>query len=256
MGRKLYEGVSGFDRLIERQMLLREERNKLVHHRIIEQGGTPYRFITISRDVGAGGDAIATELARRLGWKLYDREIVDFIARESNVLRELVEQLDEEGQSRVNDSVERILSIFQRPGFGNDQYHVALLHTLSALAEQGECIILGHGGPYALQEQPGLHLRITASLPVRVRRMSREWKLPPPEARRAILRRDQNRREFIQHHFMVERDDPRFFDIVFNTDRMDFRTVIAAVLGIIEENREVMSAAIPAALVTHQEEVR
>ncbi|NLT65122.1 MAG: cytidylate kinase-like family protein [Acidobacteria bacterium] len=253
MGRKLYEGVSGFDRLIERQMLLREKRNKLVQHRMTEQGGAPYRFITISRDVGTGGDGIAAELAGRLEWKLYDREIVEFIARESNVLRELVEQLDEEGQSRVNDSVEQILSIFQRPGFGNDQYHVALLHTLSALAEQGECIILGHGGAYALQGQPGLHVRITAPVPARVRRMSREWRLPPPAARRAILRRDQNRREFIQHHFMVDRDDPRFFDIVVNTDRMGSGAVVAAILGIIEESRGVMSAAIPAPLVARQE---
>jgi cytidylate kinase len=238
MARHLSEGLMRFDRLVERQMLLHEERSKLAErHDIAEEVKGPYHFITISRDVGAWGDAIASELAKQLQWKVYDKEIVDYIATESRVLRTMVEQLDETIQSRVHDSVERILSMFQGPGFSNDVYHVSLIKALAALAAQGRCILLGHGGAYVLQEQAGLHVRVTASLPVRVRRMSRRWGLSLDQTQRIIHRRDQNRKQFIQHHFMLDRDDLRFFHLVINTDRFAVDYAVAAILGILEQSK-------------------
>jgi cytidylate kinase len=238
MGKQLSEGLAGFVRLVERQMLLHEEKRKLVHQHAVEEPSGPYQFITISRDIGALGDVVAAELARHLQWKVYDKEIVDYIARDSHARHELVDQLDEKAQSRVHDSVERLLLMFQEQGFSNDEYHIALIKALAALAAQGRCVLLGHGGAYALQEQAGLHVRITASFPVRVRRLSRRWNLSLDETRKIVQKTDQDRKNFIQHHFRPDRDDLRFFHLFFNTDRFAVDCVVGAILGVLEKGRQ------------------
>lgn len=66
--------------IVERQMLLHETLNKAAQPRPTAQANLRYRFITISRDRGSLGDAVAQDVAARLGWSVYDREIVDHIA--------------------------------------------------------------------------------------------------------------------------------------------------------------------------------
>jgi hypothetical protein len=66
MSKQLSEGLSGFIHLVERQMLLHDERRKLIRQHTVDELQRPYHFITISRDIGALGDAIASEIAARL----------------------------------------------------------------------------------------------------------------------------------------------------------------------------------------------
>jgi cytidylate kinase len=238
MGKQLSEGLSGFVHLIERQMLLYEERRKLIRQQSVDERTGPYRFITISRDIGALGDAVASELAMRLKWRVYDKEIVDYIVKHSNVRHSLAEQLDEKAQSLIHDNVERMLLMFQGQSFSNDEYHIALIKALATLAAQGDSILLGHGGAYALQEQPGLHVRITASLPVRVYRLSKRWDMSLEKTRKTVQKIDAERRDFIQRHFRQDRDDIRFFHLVFNTDSLSVDYVVAAIFGIIAQGKQ------------------
>ena len=68
-------------RLIERQMLLSSVRQKAVQESPTAEPARGFRFLTISRYVGSLGDPIASALASHLGWHVYDREIVDHIAK-------------------------------------------------------------------------------------------------------------------------------------------------------------------------------
>jgi cytidylate kinase len=218
-------------------MLFYEERRKLIRKHAADEVAGPYHFITISRDVGALGDAIASETAMRLKWKVYDKEIVDYIARHSKVRHDLVDQLDEKTQSLVQDSVSGLLRMLQGQGISNEEYHVALIKTLATLAAQGRAILLGHGGAFALQDQPGLHVRITASLPVRVRRLSERWSMPIGKTRRSVVKIDAERRDFIQQHFNQDKDDIRHFHLVFNTDNLAVDYIVDAIIGIIQHGK-------------------
>ena len=44
-----------------------------------------FRLITIEREYGCGGGAIAAQLAHRLNWQLWDRRLTEEIARLANV---------------------------------------------------------------------------------------------------------------------------------------------------------------------------
>jgi cytidylate kinase len=221
---------SGLLHLANRQLLLYEERRKLLDRH--GAGKSPgFQFVTISRDVGALGDVIASELSRHLAWKVYDKEIVDYIASASHVRQGLVDQLDERAQNRIHDTISRLL---RGGAFGNDEYHVSMVRTLATLAAGSKAILLGRGGAFALQAQPGLHVRVTAAQALRVQRMSKCWNVPVPEARRRVLQVDAERRHFARYHFNVDPDDVRFFHLVFNTDWVTVDQAVGAIVAILQ----------------------
>lgn len=51
--------------------------------------------INIGRQLGSGGRTVGEIIARRLGVKLYDKELINLAARESGICPEFFEKADE-----------------------------------------------------------------------------------------------------------------------------------------------------------------
>lgn len=211
--------------LVERQMLLSRVRNQAARSSAAEPSAQ-FRFVTITRDVGALGDQVAEALANKLQWHVYDREIVDCIAQDSRVRQDLVRELDERSQSLIHDTVHRFLLTAEGISFGNQEYHESLLKTLALIAARGDAVIVGRGGAYALQGEPGLHVRIIASPEVRVRRLAERWRTSREDALRRMGKIDAERRSFRQQHFRKHVDELSFFHAIFNTDNMAVEQVV------------------------------
>jgi CMP/dCMP kinase len=225
--------------IIERQMLLRYARDKAVRERPAEETPLKYRFVTISRDNGTMGDAIAARLAAKLGWHVFDKEIVDYIAENSNVRQSLVAELDERGENLIQDTVGRFLRMAEGGSFGSEDYHTGLLHTLKYLATRGNAVVVGRGANFALAgEAEGLHVRIIGSQETRSRRLAVRWGVTVEEARRRMTEMDTGRRSFIRRHFRQDLDDPHTYDQVFNTDRLSSDQVVDALLAAIRVGPE------------------
>jgi cytidylate kinase len=233
--------------MIERQMLLAKTREKAVRAGVAGKSNLNYRFVTISRDKGSLGDAIAEELGQRLGWAVYDKEILDYIARDSHVRQNLALQLDEKAQSLVHETIQRFLRMAEGGSFGVAEYHEALLKTLAYLSTRGEAILVGRGANFAMRsETSGLHVRIIASTRVRIQRLSLRWHVPPAEARWRMEEMDTERRNFIRHHFKQNIDDASYYDLVYNTDHLTPSQVVDSILGVIQSSPQ-KSAAKPLA---------
>jgi cytidylate kinase len=230
--------------IIERQMLLRYARDKAVRERPAEETPIKYRFVTISRDNGTMGDAIAARLAASLGWHVFDKEIVDHIAENSHVRQSLVSELDERGANLIQDTVGRFLRMAEGGSFGSEDYHVALLRALGVLAVRGSAVLVGRGANFALAgEAEGLHVRIIGSPEIRSRRLAVRWGVTVDEARRRMTELDTGRRSFIRHHFKQDMDSPYAYDQVFNTDRLSSDQVVDALLAAIKVGPELVPPA-------------
>ncbi len=217
----------GTTQLAERQMLLRNARDRALHESpTAKVNKINYRFITISRMRGSLGDAVARDLADRLGWQVFDREIVDHIAQHSHVRQSLVEQLDERAQNLIHESVQRFLTMAAGASFGAEEYREALLKTIAYLAARGDAILVGRGANFALRgEKGGLHVRIIASPEVRARRLMERWGVSLAKARQRMEQMDMERRSFVKHLFKQDIADPHPYDVVFNTDNLTARQV-------------------------------
>jgi cytidylate kinase len=207
--------------LIERQMLFREARERVVKEGPQVALRARYRFVTVSRQAGSLGADIVRDLGGRLCWHVYDREILESIASSAHVRHRLVEQLDEKAQGLVQETVQRFLRLAEGGSFGIEEYHEGLLRTLAGLAARGEAILVGRGANFVLQGQgSGLHVRIIASEAVRVERLCRRWNVTAAEALRKVREVDLERNAFIRFHFKRDIGDPAFYDLVLSTDNL------------------------------------
>ena len=88
--------ASGLEAVIERQMrnweLSRQQASEPAQGAPAE---TVHHFVSVSRQLGSGGDAIARTVGRELGWQVYNREILDYMAEKDAVQRRLYALQDE-----------------------------------------------------------------------------------------------------------------------------------------------------------------
>jgi cytidylate kinase len=221
-------------RLVEREMArYNARRRQLRATGSAEQAGA-YRYASISREAGSLGEEVAGALAERLLWHVFDKELVEYIARDAHVRERIVKELDEKAQTLIQDTIERLLRLVEGGSFGEEEYHRGLLQALATISAQGGAVFVGHGATFALREPAGIHIRIMASAQTRIERLSRKWQVPPDQAERRMREADTDFREFIRHHFKSDPDDLTYYDLVFNTDHLTVGQVVTAVMSVIQ----------------------
>ena len=114
------------------------------------------------------------------------------------------------------------LPISQIP-LDDTRYLQALESVVRELARSQSIVIRGRGSQFILADYPGaLHVLLVAPLEVRVKRVMEDLKLDQEAAKREITRFDNSGREFIRRYFHSEREDPEYYDLVINTERLSF----------------------------------
>jgi cytidylate kinase len=170
------------------------------------------RVLTVEREYGSGGAAIAAKLADRLGWKLWDQLLTDEIARELECDCGAVEKHEE----RKDPLYYRLFKAFLRGSFegslnvprmklvDTDCVREVAERVVTAAAKEGRCVIVGRGSAYYLQGVTGtFHVFIYASLEEKVRRLRQTGK-SEAEAMDLAESVDRDRAAFIKQYFSVE----------------------------------------------------
>lgn len=173
--------------------------------------------ITVSRSAGSGGRTLATALTERLDISLHDQSLVGRIARDRNLEKSVVSQLDESAISQAELWVKGVLN---KRIFMKDEYHTALVKIVTNLAAAGDVLFLGRGAHLILRDKATLRIRVVAPWATRLARIMERTGLSRAEARALLEETDRNREEFIRKVFKVDPNAPDNFDLVINSDRM------------------------------------
>jgi cytidylate kinase len=222
-----FNGLNVNAHLVEKQLRLWNARCRAHKEKVNEESG--FRFLTVAKDEGSLGNRIIYQLAGRLGWHVFDEEIITYISQNSHVSDKLVRQLDQKSQSSIQETIERFLKTLETNSFGGDEYHEGLLVTLMCLARHGSAILVGRGANFALRnEAHGLKVRLTASSEVRAKRLAERWKVGVEEAHRLMHANDEEKRKFIRHYYYHDYDDIQFYDAIYNTDRTPVEHVVSS----------------------------
>lgn len=184
-------------------------------------------FITISREPGSGGKPMARLIAKKLGFKLCDKRLIEDVAASVRQRRVLMESIDERGRSAIEDLIHGAFN----PDYVSDvQYINHLSRVILSTAIQGEVVILGRGANFITPFKKGLHVRISAPYPIRVERAVKFEKISREEAIRIIKETDLRRKEFIRQYFGKNISNPNYYDMVINTASMSIEDVVSIVL--------------------------
>jgi len=183
------------------------------------------RIITIEREYGSGAREIARELARRLGWQLWDERLTEEIAR-----------LSHSGQSDVSKREERRDPLYYRLlksfalGSWEGSPNASSVEMLDAdsivqlseravqqAAAEGNCVIVGRGSQHFLRDRSDtLRFFLYASGREKVRRLVGEGK-SESEAKRLVETIDRERAAFIKKYFHVKWPNRWLYHAMLNT---------------------------------------
>ena len=167
-------------------------------------------ILTISRQKGSFGDEIASMLARRLGYHLYDREIINKAARESGSPEIALADIDELNLLGLSVTEEESCA-----------YRCAISDILHEIARNGDAIFLGRGGQVILQDDPSaLHVRIFAPIELRIQRIAQRQEIDLDKARTLVRGADKHSRRHLKRCYQVDWDDPTLYDLVINTHKL------------------------------------
>ena len=173
----------------------------------------PRPCLALSRLAGAGAAELGRRVAERLDYGFFDIEIVDWIARQAGLARELVAGVDE----HIRAGVERFVTdSFRRALFTESDYLRHVVRVVSSLGERGSAVIIGRGSPFILPPERALRVLVVAPRALRLESLAKRRSLGAAEAAAALAVEDAARREFHRHHFARDPDDPCHYDLTVN----------------------------------------
>ena len=212
----------GLSQLAERQMrswALQLESQKNRSHL---QAGTPLQkvihpYIAISREAGADGGRLAQLLAEKLGWKTFDRELLDYMVEHFDVPRIALEFVDETVASWFHEMFGKWLDeqMLSQAEYVNRLGRVVLL-----AAQHENTVFVGRGAQYILPRELGLAVRIIAPKAQRAARLAQLHGYSLHEAERYADVLDRGRTQFVTRYFHKDCANPHQYDLVFNLQRM------------------------------------
>jgi len=172
--------------------------------------------IAISRQAGAQGPAIARAVGERLGWHVYDRELLQLVADEMGLRRKLLESVDEKHVSWVRECLE---SLTTTPPVTENAYARHLFEMLFSLATHGECVIVGRGAAVVLPAETTLRVRLMGPRPERIQAIQQRFGISQEEAAAWVEKTDAERERFVKDHLGKDPGDPSHYDLVLNSSR-------------------------------------
>jgi cytidylate kinase len=170
--------------------------------------------VALSREAGARGGTIARRAARRLGWQVYDQEMLEYMAQNTVVRQGVADNLSAQAAAWAEARLEHLLreqNLSQHPSVMN------LARVILALGAQGDVVLIGRGAACILPRETTLAVRVVAPLEDRIAYMAQWMRLTQAEAAERVAHRDRRREEFITTHFHQPTGDIQLYDLILNS---------------------------------------
>lgn len=186
--------------------------------------------VSIEREFGCGGSAIAAKLAELLGWKLWDHELTQEIARLTHSTPQVVEQRE----WRRDPAVYRVFQSFLRGAFEGglpptDRLELLDARRIATVSEQvvnhalsgGPCVIVGRGSQYFLRNREDVFRAfLYASRTSKIERLIAAG-TTQEKAIEDVDTIDRDRAAFVKRYLNLNWPERHLFDAMLNTERGD-----------------------------------
>jgi cytidylate kinase len=181
---------------------------------LARQGKATGTTVAISREVEAGGTTLALELGKRLGWAVYDDDLLQRIASDLGVHADLLKSVDEHRGNWLREQFERLMGV---PHVTESVFVHRLVKVLLALGQHGDCVIVGRGAAFVLPRESTFRVRLVAPRKHRLAAFARRLGIDEFAADSKLTALDRERADFVRVHFSVDPESPSNYDLVLNT---------------------------------------
>ena len=164
--------------------------------------------INIGRQLGSGGKTVGEIIARRLGVRLYDKELINLAAEQSGLCPEVFEKADEKESRGV---ISTMIGYLRAPFVGDDGGTANVLSNdalfkiqsdvIREVAARESAVFVGRCADYILRENPRcVNVFITADDADRIERIRRRQGVSAEEARAVMERIDAKRASYYDYY--------------------------------------------------------
>src|SRR5262245_49580938 len=215
---------------------------------------------TIARQLGSNGEMIASLLARRLGLRLLDDDLLVLASARASIPLPILVEMDERGRSmlrRPGDLV-RLVPLppidpehpdvtgdrypptgpvqARGPGlvapayWALEAYGTLLARTMREEAMAGDVVIVGRAGNEALRGMPGVvHALVVAGQGQRIERIMASGGLSGYHALDRVRESDRHRHLYSRQIYRAGWLDPLRYHVCLNTDAVDLETAVEVI---------------------------
>lgn len=193
------------------------------------------RIITISREFGSGGREFGRRLSENLGFAYYDQEIVQEIAKRTELSEKYVQQvMSHRPITSFPIHVGRSFRMMSDPNLDQSQTIFREQCTiLKEIAAKSDCVIVGRCADYILQEEDPFRVFVYADMPSKVKRCREKnyenEELTDRELERRINAVNRRRAEYYEYYTGQKWGDRIHYDLCINTTQGTVKGIAAAV---------------------------
>lgn len=163
-------------------------------------------IITIGRQFGSGGHEVGEKLAKKLGYKFYDKELIKIMAKKSGLCEKVLESYDEKPMNSLLYSI--VMDVYPSVMYTgptiDQQIYQACYDTIRHVADEGPCVIVGRSADYVLRDYEGLiSVFIHADKAFRAARVKEEYKVSDDKVMDMLAKTDKKRASY--YNFQSEK---------------------------------------------------
>jgi cytidylate kinase len=203
-------------------------------------------IVTISRQIASGGAYIGHLLARKLGYKYVEREVLHTAARELGVDISDLSTVDE----RRTGFIESLMKSFvfgtpeaayvppsRRPVYDQELFETES-KIIAAIAEKYNAVIVGRGGYFVLRGRPNVvNVFIHAPMDFRVKRLRKFHEISPDQAREEIEESDLQRETFLKTMTGTDRYDARNYHLCIDAASAGFEAAERMIIELVDKTK-------------------
>lgn len=199
-----------------------------------------YKIITISRQCGSGGHTIGQLVAEKLGIPLYDKKILEEVAKRSGLAEDVIETEGEYSTSSLLFGI--AMGIYngwdatQRENMPlREQINAYQTEFIREVAEKGACVIVGRCADYVLRERTDcINVYIYGKEDDRVKRVIEEHRVSDFEAEMHVKKRDKKRAAHYKYITDQEWGDMKNYNLCLDSSKLGIEKCVELILNCVE----------------------
>ena len=198
--------------------------------------------ITISRQFGTGGHEIGAELARRLGVKQLDKQILNAVAGRIHAVEDAMDKIEARNPLWRDDFTNfyrNYMASMEYNGQEHDQTSHALFRAqcdaIRQIAAEESCVIVGRCGFDIFADHPNaLKIFVHSSMENRKHRIAEKYDISEYDAAAMIVDNDYSRELYTKTYTGRDWNDATNYDISINVRRFGVNGAVDFLMNCIE----------------------
>lgn len=198
--------------------------------------------VTVSREVGSGGDEIMKLVCDQLGYQLCDWSLLSKLGTDLGLVApgEMFDLAAE--KHHKPGTLERAFTLvpgYNAPAYNEylgsgdydaDRSFVVLGQIMQHVYGQGNAVIQGRGSMCVLKDKPGaLHVRVVAPVAKRMEYLMKRDGIGELTARDRVKEADRAQVDYIRRYFGVDIHDPTLYHFIINTGKVTYAAAASAI---------------------------